>query len=434
MRSSFGLLLLCLTVSGCRCSPAQPTAVVLRLKNSLGDPLYVDETAGRHGLSLERNVNGDWIPFVETAACPCLACEQVCSCACDLAPPPAQVREVPAGASLERSWSGVVQISSSSACNGFRSDTPCLISDNAPLDETFRLHLCYANTLPLGMKAPDGGTVAGSLSTAALTCVDKDFRPADGAVEVGPIPGLPCTSNAGCGLGSQLCLNGHCTSACPANDFPVQGGPGQLRIQEPDDQGFFTRSPSTSRTVYSGSGAVGSVLYQAGTMTLRLSRPGVGGEVLKGTVYVTLPPGFAFALSQGDLLSVKLIDASSSDNHDNRALVLRDGAGTLLLAVDTAQQGFLLEPTDTAPFRVTLNTDVVGCTQSDCGKQLFSTTRFDDGASPLDLSPGKSAVRVAAGATFQLLNVDNYRYAESSCRLKQLTPYAILRDRGTPGP
>lgn len=43
------------------------------------------------------------------------------------------------------------------------------------------------------------------------------------------------------------------------------------------------------------------------------------------------------------------------------------------------------------------------------------------------LEPGQTALAPAWGATYRLLNVADYRYDSTLCRLKALSPYALLR-------
>src|SRR4029077_6195882 len=114
-----------------------------------------------------------------------------------------------------------------------------------------------------------------------------------------------------------------CTPSCPTNGFPELGGSWQLKVAEVDDQGFFATRSQAGQRVYSGSGTVGSVSYQEGTMTLHLERPGPTGGVLRGVIYVTLPPRYAVALQPGVPVAVKVIDASSPDAYDQRAVTLR---------------------------------------------------------------------------------------------------------------
>ena len=99
----------------------------------------------------------------------------------------------------------------------------------------------------------------------------------------------------------------------------------------------------------------------------------------------------------------------------------------LMLAADPAQSGALLSPGQTAPFTVEPDGLIVGCQNDDCGKRLYFATRFTGGASPITVEPGSAAVGVAAGSAYQLLNVTDYRYDSSRCQLKDMEPYAILR-------
>lgn len=415
---------LIVSAAGCHCSPANPSAITLRLKNTSNGALFVDDTDGKLGMRVQRNVNGAWLGFEETPACSCQTCDQVCNggCTCD-AGAPDFVRRVMPGDTFERSWSGVVQVQALSGCSGAGSDT-CLKPENAPLDEGFNLQLCYQLQVS-GVDLPDGGRLAAPFPAAGQTCVDKQFLVGDGVVEIAPLKGSSCTSAAECIGPGELCFSGSCTAGCPDNGFPVLGAGWALRIAAPDDQGFFTAEDGG---VLSGSGSITSVLYNAGTMTVRLKRLGSAGETLTGALYVTLPPGAAAPLTQGSTVSVRVIEASTDTNPDNRALVIRDATGSLLFAADQAQQGTLLGATDTAPFTVSFEKPIVGCRPNECGKQLFFQTRF--AAPPVDLAldPGKSALLTVPEGAYRVINVSNASFNTTTCKLYDIRPFALWRD------
>ena len=115
-------------------------------------------------------------------------------------------------------------------------------------------------------------------------------------------------------------------------------------------------------------------------------------------------------------------------------MVLRDAAGTLLLAAETGQQGMVLSPQQTAPFTVQRVNDVVGCEETDCGKNLFHTTRFAAGAEAAEVSPGDAVQMVADGQVWQVANVADEAYASSWCTLTDLAPYAVANQRQGTGP
>ena len=79
--------ILIVSVAGCHCSPTSPSAVTLRLKNNSNSAIFVDDTNGKLGLTVQRNVNGTWFGFEESPACSCQSCDSVCdtSCACAMA-------------------------------------------------------------------------------------------------------------------------------------------------------------------------------------------------------------------------------------------------------------------------------------------------------------------------------------------------------------
>ncbi len=329
---------------------------------------------------------------------------------------------------LERTWAGYVQVEAAQSCGG-AGTVSCLRREVPPVDETFRLQLCYSPSAP-DFQTTDGGLLApGVLSEKAIICVDRDFRIADGVVEVGPKKGADCAGHGDCKGQDELCFAGGCTTSCPANGYPQIGASWQVSIAEPEDLGFFTRATADGKTVWTGTGSVSSVLYQNGTMQLRLSRKGPSNENLAGAVYVTLPSQYAVPLTNGQALSVKLIDGSTGSNYGQRAIVLRDGTGALLLAAETAQLARLLADADTAPFTVTSNTLAVGCQHDECGKRLYFTTTFAGGQAPFELEPGESAQTTAAGGSYRFVNLTSYAYPSTWCRLKTMAPYAILREQ-----
>lgn len=426
------LSLLAVSVTGCRCSPSQATPVTLRLKNSSTDPIFVDDTGGALGLQLQRNVAGMLYGFDDTPACECVSCELVCGCDCSGVVERPFIRKVMPGQTFERGWSGDVQVSGVVSCGSF-DNRDCLKAEAAPADEELTLELCYQLQVTGLPELPDGGTFEAVLPKTGRSCVQKTFRPMDGVVEVGPRKGATCTTSAECVGPGEQCFSGSCTTGCPDNGYPVLGSGWALRIPSPDDQGFFTQQPGAvdgGIKVVAGTGTVTSVLYQGTTMVIRLSRLEAGtGDTLRGAVYLQLPPGPAAPLEQGSTVQVRVIDGSSRDNPDNRALVVRSMDGGLLLAADMAQQGSLLTPADTTPWTVSFPNLVLGCRQDQCGKQLFFPTKFQGPDQALTLDPGKSATQVSGQGTYRALNVFSASYGQTSCDLFDFRPWAIWRER-----
>ncbi len=410
---------------GCRCSPTDPSAVTLRLKNTSSAAIFVDDTDDKLGLALQHGVPTNWVTFEEKLKCACQSCDQVCSgdCVCD-GGSPSFVRKVLPGDKFERVWNGVMQVSSPSGC----ASTGCLQAQNAPLDETLNLKLCYQSEI-LGIDLPDGGRFAASYPEPDQTCVDKEFRVIDGVVEIGPRKGTTCSGQQDCfGIG-ELCLAGSCTASCPANGFPVLGAGWALRVDS-SDQGFFSTTLDGGSSVLSGTGEITSVIYNGGTMTVRLKRLGAAGEVLTGAVYVTLPMGQAAPLPQNSMVTVRVIDGSSSANPENRAVVIREAVGgALLFAADHAQQGTLLKAADTQPFNVSFTAPLVGCRFNSCGKQLFFKTRFS--APPVEsaMDPGQSVLLTVPQGGYRVLNVASGSYGVTTCKLFDIRPFAIWREK-----
>ena len=409
---------------GCRCSPTDPSAVTLRLKNTTSSSIFVDDTDDKLGLTVQRNVGGGWTGFEEKLKCACLSCDQVCSatCACD-AGSPNFIRKVLPGDTFERAWNGIIQAESPSGCMA----TGCLRAENAPIDETFNLQLCYQSEI-LGVDLADGGRLAAVFPKPDQSCVDKEFRVIDGVVEVGPRKGTVCMSALDCvGIG-ELCLAGSCTASCPANGFPVLGAGWALRIDS-SDQGFFASSTDGGTSLLSGTGEITSVIYNGGTMTVRLKRLGTANEVLTGAVFVTLPMNNAAPLPTGGMVTVQLFDGSTSTNPENRAVVIREKTGALLFAADQAQQGTLLKAAETAPFTVSFAAPLVGCRFNECGKQLFFKTRFSALPVESQLDPGKSALLTIPQGGYRALNVTSGTYGTTTCKLFDVRPFAIWREK-----
>lgn len=424
-------------VGACQCGPDLATPVTFRIKNSSANPVYVDASDGRMGMKIKRRVGGEWLAFVEEPACACLACDRVCDgCDCAEATPSPRVMKVEPGGTFEREWAGQVQVSGNGSCASSIIQGPaCLRAENPPVDETFRLEFCYAPSATSAAQAEPGVPVPGALPPASVLCIERPFQVRDGVVEVNPERGADCQSHADCSGEGELCFGGGCTRACPETGYPELGGAWQVRIPEPDDQGFFTWMTEGGIERYTGSGTVGAVRYENDTMTLTLRRELPSGGTAVGTVYVTLPRGVAAPLSIGEPVSVTLIDASTDRNPDNRGIVIRGAGDVLLLAADTAQKGGLLGADLIAPLQVSRSTaEIVGCRHTECGKRLHHRTRFTFGgnagdAQTVELEPGEVAEVVATSQTFRLANVGNARYEATHCTLDDVMPWAVVNLR-----
>jgi len=410
---------------GCRCGTSDPKSITLRVKNTSSAPIFVDDSNDILGLEVQRGIAGAWLGFEDTVPCACRTCDQVCdsTCSCGDGGPTSFVRKIQPGDTFERTWNGVVHVTSISTC-----DVACLAPENAPTDEAFKLQLCYQSEV-LGVELPDGGRLAAAYPKPDQTCVDKEFRIADGIVEVSPKKGTTCTQQSDCVGVGELCLAGSCTASCPANGFPVLGAGYALRIDS-TDQGFFTTATADAGVAVStGTGEITSVIYNGGTMTVRLKRTGPSGETLTAAVFVTLPMGQAAPVPQSAKVTVKLIDGSTSTNPENRALTIREATGALLFAADHAQQGMLLKVDDTAPFTVTSTTPIIGCRFNECGKQLFFKTKFSNAPVESSLEPGKAALLTVPQGAFRALNVTDTSFGTTTCKLFDIRPFAIWREK-----
>jgi hypothetical protein len=372
---------------------------------------------------------GSFQTFQETLPCACDACNEICGgCLCPGGSPPSMVLRVDPGMSVQRVWGGTIESQATGNCGNIVTGPSCLQAQIPDVNEVLNLHLEYANSAP-GVGLVDGGVpVPGGLPPGQNQTSDKQFRVEDGTVEVGPVPGAACMTNADCTNPGELCFNGGCTTGCPANTIPPVGGGWQVSIPDPINQGALSTSTAPNGdTVTSGAGVLTSVSYSNGTMNLGLTQPVDGGGTVFASVFITLPTGYAVPLSTQQALSVEILDASTAANPGDRAVILRDGSGNLLLAADSAQLGPVLAASDTAPFTVTGTQNLVGCDPDQCGKRLHFTTVFDGGPTPVELPGGQSQNVIVAGRTYQLLNVadDAYGQPETGC-LQTLMPYAIL--------
>ncbi len=424
---------------GCQCTPSSPMSVTLRLNNTSTDTLFVDDSDLRLGMDVQRIIGGTYLSFVEAPACDCQSCDNACSGAtCDCPSPSPTVQRVPPAAIFERTWSGIVQDSATAQCGGFGVPGPmCLSPENAPYNETFNLHLCYALSAPGVGIAADGGTVGGTLPATGTTCADKEFRIEDGVAEISPVRGADCVSTTDCKGDGELCFSGACTASCPDNGFPTIGANWNVSLAV-SDMGFFDiETDATGRTVSTGTGTISSAEYNGDTIHIHLTRSGSSGEALTASVNLTVPPGNLGPLTMGQGVSVKTIQPADPDTDDNAAVVIRDtsDAGVLLVAVDAAENGAQLTAADIAPFTVTLNSDTVGCLISDCGKVLFSSTTFAAGTKSVTLQPGASANVVVPTGTYNALNVYAARNdAAATCDLTDLRPYLLWQTQAPTGP
>jgi hypothetical protein len=439
VRMRLATVIFSFAMGACVCSPSTPQSVTLRLKNTSPAAIYVDQSDGRLGMVVQRNLGGQYTSFVETPACDCQSCDQICSVAtCDCPMPAGMVLRVAAGDSVERTWSGVVQISGSAECGGFGTGTTCLSPDNAPYNETFNLHLCYVLQAP-GLEFPDdGGSTSGTLDMTSVTCTDKEFHIEDGLAEISPPRGADCVTTADCKGAGELCFSGACTASCPDNGYPSIGQNWNVSVGVDPMDFFDVATDGKGRTVYTGTGTITSAAYSGNSVAIQLGRTGSAGEMLRGTVHLSVPPMQLGPLASGTGVTVKAIGPNMTESQGNGALLIRatDDGGTLLVAVDAAQNGALLSPADVAPLTVTFNTDTIGCTTSSgCGKVLYSTTTFTLAGKSVKLEPGSNANLVDPTGVFRALNVEaQINGAGATCDPADIRSYLIWRDKapGTP--
>jgi len=432
MRLPLPLLLVVSALPACSCNKSgadTPTPVTFRFTNSSSAPLFIDATDTMYGIVVAPNGATSTTPaFLETLppGCACLTCDQVCSpggCPGSTCTPPTpanpQVQALAVDASVQRDWTGVYFNQQTESCGALVGGQSCLERTNDFPDDTFTARICYALSMPGGEGVDAGVPFPGTLPEGELVCAQTTFQPQQGTVLLKPPPPVPCDSDAGvsaCPSG-QLCFAGTCSSGCPASGFPAYGTAGYAVVVNPPDfspaTSFFTVAQTTASTTWSGTGAIDSASYGQ-TIALNFVR----NTTFKGTLSFVLPPlGGAFqpaAFRPGDAVAVTVIEAPPGSG--NRAFVIRDGSGQLVQVVDMAQNGPILESTDSAPFTVTPLTQPVGCRSAEgtC-KAIYGETRFatPEGPAPT-LPPAQFVAVTTSGANFQVTNAYNVSYRDSS--------------------
>jgi hypothetical protein len=424
MRAFLPLTVLALsTIVACRCSPPTPTPVTLRIKNTSRDLLLVRDGKGQHGLMVQRQVTGQWFGF-DDLPCSCQTCDLICdrSCRCPDAGITEFVLAVPPNGQAERQWDGVVQVA------GFNCGQQCLVPENAPTDETFRLELCFVNQID-GVEVPaDGGRVLGAFPAPGVqTCTTREFQPQQRLVEISPARGADCTTTSDCRGSQELCLNGSCTAGCPSTTFPAQP---ELVVSY-TSMGFFAESRDLDggRTLQTGTGRITATQFSGETMQVSLSNTGGSGRF-----EVKLPGGLG-GPSLPTTTDLKILIAIRSEaNKVFRGVVVRDArTDELLFAADTAIDGPILTAVDLAPFNVATEAEPVGCrVESTCGKlvftrQVLSATGGTTGqivAEPGKLSTG-SIVTATGAASYRFWNVTSGQYGSPTC--DSYRPYAFWK-------
>ncbi len=412
----FCVTLASLAFDGCRCSPPTAVPVKLVVQNDTNAPLFVDDSSERLGLTVKRDVQGTSFGFNDKP-CECSTCEKICTCEC--ADAGSFVRAIPAGQSAERSWDGIVRNSGNSSCG-----KPCLQNENAPLDETFQLELCYATQLP-GVSFADAGRAELPGKLDNVTCVTQPFQVSDGTVKIGPRRGTACTSTSQCVLIGSLCLDGNCTSSCPANDFP-DTTPVAVVFR---NRGFFDLTTAGTQKIYTGTGTITSVAF-LNRLVLQLSKAGAGAEMLTAEVNVNLPGNSGPPLAVGTNVTVKLVD-DTSDQPGNVGVVVVDSATkNLLFAADTGFNKRTLQDADLAGLQVQTVGEAAGCRLGGCGKRLYFSTRFSGNGFDSKVLPGQSELVTAGAKTYRFVNANN-AVAEASarqCKVKEERAFALWQE------
>lgn len=417
------LLALILAAAGCRCSPATPQPVTLRIVNGTADAIYVDATDGRLGLGVQREVAGALYGF-DDLACECRFCSNACNlgCTCPDAGPSRTLR-IPPGGQAERGWDGVVQVSGASPC----ADT-CLSQENAPLNEAFAVELCFSTQAPTGARFDDAGIAPVPLPLVTRSCTTRRFAPQDLVVEVGPARGGACVTTADCAGVGEACFDGACTTGCPANTFPSPDAISAVEVAF-TDMGFFLATPRGAATVYSGEGTLRGAVYSGSKLELSLVRTGAQGEALTAQLQLTLPPGSQATLAPNTPVAVLLVDDGSKLR--NRAVVVRDGRDDeVLLAADEALGGRILGPAELAPFTVDDSGPPLGCQLGACGRFLYVAQRLARGAAGVEVRPGATADLTVGAQRWQFTNVQSGSVESDTCPVTVQKPWVLWRAQG----
>ncbi len=398
----------------------------MKVVNGSKDPIYVDATGGKLGLTVQRDVDGMLYAF-DDQACSCRFCSSACdvSCTCPDAGD-TLIQRIDPGQSASRPWDGVVQVAGATSCNSTGS---CLNQENAPTNESFDLKLCFSNQRPVGVQFQDGGVGFGQLQLSTTTCVDKTFMIQDGVVEIGPAKGASCTTTADCKGAGELCFDGSCTTGCPANDFPTSAD-FALLVASPDNMGFFTQTARTLGKQYTGSGTITAVVYVGTSLQVSLARPGVPGELLTGKITIQLPPATGAPLQVGAQVDVTLVDLAKTS--PDRAVVVRDSATkAVLFAADMSTGAPLLTDADLAPLATSTNTTPIGCRTDGCGRFLYFTRGFSSGDAGVSVEPGKRATLTLASGTYTVFSVNDGAYPTSTgCDVSEIRPFVLWRELG----
>lgn len=420
MRAFLPLLAVLVGVSGCRCAPPTPTPVTLRIKNTTRDGLLVRDTKGQLGLTIQRNVNGQWFAF-DDLPCECQTCDRICerSCQCPDGGITDTALAIPPNGQAERSWDGVIQVA------GFSCGQVCLVPENAPPDETFQLQLCFVNQIDGVSEPADGGRVSAVFPQPELqTCVTRQFQPQQGVVEISPARGADCMTTADCRGRDELCLSGSCTAGCPANSFPPQG---ELFITF-SNMGFFTqaREADGGRVLNTGSGRLTASQFSGEVLQVTLSSPGGSGRV-----DIKLPGGLGGPSLQTNTELRVLVSERTEDRRTWRGVTLRNATtNELVFAADSALDAtaLTLTPADLAPFTVTQQTEALGCRiDATCGKFVYAKQRLSNGTASVAVEPGKLDSLTVGTQRYRFWNVTAGQYgAASTCA--SVRPYTFWRE------
>ncbi len=411
--------------ASCLDQPAQP--VVLRVVNKLAWPIYVQDEFDQAGVTVMRDASGGWTEAHEWATCACEECSEVCT-GCTCPEVEGWARRIPAGGTVERTWTGEYRAEDKIRCYGGGYE-PCLGKRKAAQAGTFRLKLCWATTLP---NAPDLERFRATFPNEnRLTCVIKSFElPASGPVEIETDAPPGCATKDDC-KGGEACLSGQCSSTCLPHSVPALTGEWGLEIGTPDDAGFFMVQPLWNGALrYSGTGKVTNVRYNAGTTNLTVTRVANGLDYTV-SLYYLLPGRRALPLLVGDSVTLTYVDYLSGARKRARGLRI-EVEGKAALIADNGFWGPVLPPDLLAPFAVDPSGEVFACEVGDCGRRNFARSRLGYAGTSALVEAGKAVEVTVGDDTWEYVSVANYTDEVSDCGVSPMTPFALIWQRPTP--
>jgi hypothetical protein len=425
MRRAWFLPLLAFGFVGCHgCAPSNPTPVTFEIDNTLNWPIFVADEQQQAGISMQLPVSGTWTKVTEDLTCPCQDCGEICNgTGCDCPPPAGLIRQIHPGGTYNRTWSGQYHVTETLSCNIGQSSTCLEKATNGAPGQQWRAELCFANRLET--TPPTTDTFPGTLPQADLQCVDQEFTlPVNGPIVLSPPASPTCTSTSDC-TGMAICQDGVCSTSCLPSNVPPLSATWSAFVGDPDDEGFFTMSSGTNRTILTGSGTVASVGYTGGDVQIALYRDDPVQGRLTANMYLTLPGGRAVPMAAGDPVTVTVVESTDPTRPGANGAVFQNNNVTLLV-IDAGAGGPILTPDEMQPFTVATDGEEFACDPGDCGRRIDMMMTFTAGGVNLVLAPGTSQFQMVGGTNYEFVPVADFKYDYSGCDPQPVTPFVII--------